>query len=132
MHSALRPYMTTGLAIVGSSVLAFAPIAPPAPAESATTTTQSAQQVTLKAKVITINPSPDAVDVKDALQGRYCGEDSGNTCMDLEYMPVWTSPGQFGLGVDALTDELAAAVASGDEVTVLGFSEAAALVPGGR
>ena len=99
MHSALRPYMTTGLAIVGSSVLAFAPIAPPAPAESATTTTQSAQQVTLKAKVITINPSPDAVDVKDALQGRYCGEDSGNTCMDLEYMPVWTSPGQFGLGV---------------------------------
>ena len=61
MHSALRPYMTTGLAIVGSSVLAFAPIAPPAPAESATTTTQSAQQVTLKAKVITINPSPDAV-----------------------------------------------------------------------
>ena len=66
MHSALRPYMTTGLAIVGSSVLAFAPIAPPAPAESATTTTQSAQQVTLKAKVITINPSPDAVDVKDA------------------------------------------------------------------
>ena len=100
-------------------------IAPPAPAESATTTTQSAQQVTLKAKVITINPSPDAVDVKDALQGRYCGEDSGNTCMDLEYMPVWTSPGQFGLGVDALTDELAAAVASGDEVTVLGFSEGA-------
>ena len=40
MHSALRPYMTTGLAIVGSSVLAFAPIAPPAPAESATTTTR--------------------------------------------------------------------------------------------
>ena len=125
MHSALRPYMTTGLAIVGSSVLAFAPIAPPAPAESATTTTQSAQQVTLKAKVITINPSPDAVDIKDALQGRYCGEDSGNTCMDLEYMPVWTSPGQFGLGVEALQAELAAAVASGDDVTILGFSEGA-------
>ncbi|WP_425004642.1 PE-PPE domain-containing protein [Mycolicibacterium sp. S3B2] len=125
MHSALRPYMTTGLAIVGSSVLAFAPIAPPAPAESATTTTQSAQQVTLKAKVITINPSPDAVDLKDALQGRYCGEDSGNTCMDLEYMPVWTSPGQFGLGVEALQEELAAAAASGDDVTILGFSEGA-------
>ena len=32
MHTALRPYMTTGVALVGASVIAVTPISPP-PAE---------------------------------------------------------------------------------------------------
>lgn len=125
MHSALRPYVTTGLAIVGSSVLALAPIAPPAPADGATTTNQSSQPVTLTAKVITINPSPDSVDINESLQGRYCNEASGNTCVALEYLPIWTTQGQFGFGVEALRQELAAAAMSGEDITVFGFSEGA-------
>lgn len=126
MHSALRPYVTSGLAIVGSSVIALSPIAPPAPAQGAAVASkQVTQDVALSATVITINPSPDAVDMNEALQGKYCNEASGNTCVNMEYLPVWTTPGNFGLGVAALRQQLAAAAASGEDVTVFGFSEGA-------
>ncbi|VEG55459.1 PE-PPE domain-containing protein [Mycolicibacterium aurum] len=126
MHSALRPYVTTGLALVGSSVIALAPLAPPAPAQGAAIAAkQVTQDVTLSATVITINPSPDAVDMNEALQGKYCNDASGNTCVAMDYLPVWTTPGNFGLGVAALRQQLAAAAATGEDVTVFGFSEGA-------
>ncbi|PRC43614.1 PE-PPE domain-containing protein, partial [Mycobacterium sp. ITM-2017-0098] len=126
MHSALRPYVTSGLAIVGSSVIALAPLAPPVPAQGAAVTSkQVTQDVTLSATVITINPSPDAVEINEALQGQYCNDASGNTCVAMEYLPIWTTPGNFGLGVAALRQQLAAAAAAGEDVTVFGFSEGA-------
>ncbi|MCZ0730494.1 PE-PPE domain-containing protein [Mycolicibacterium iranicum] len=123
MHSALRPYMTTGLAIVGSSVIALAPIAPPAPAfGAATTTKQVTQDVTLSARVVTINPTPEALEMGEQLQGTVCGGD-GTPCYELEYAPIWTGPGYFGLGVEALKQELAGNL--GEETTIFGFSEGA-------
>ncbi|WP_283632446.1 PE-PPE domain-containing protein [Mycolicibacterium poriferae] len=124
MHSALRPYMTTGLAIVGSSVLAFAPIAPPAPAESATTTTrQVTQDVTLSARVVTINPAPDALKMGEQLQGTVCGG-NGTPCYELEYAPIFTDgTGYLGFGVQALRRNLAGNL--GEETTIFAFSEGA-------
>lgn len=126
MHSALRPYMTTGLAIVGSSVIALAPIAPPAPAfGAATTTKQVTQDVTLSARVVTINPTPDALEMGEQLQGTVCGG-NGTPCYELEYAPVWTdplNPGYFGSGVEALRAALAGNL--GEETTIFGFSEGA-------
>ncbi len=112
MQSALRPYITTGLAVVGSSVLAVAPLSPPP--EGAVT-----RPTTLAANVITINPSPDAVDINDALQGYFC--ESPNNCEALDYLPLWSAPGQFGFGVAALNEALAN-IEPGDETIVLGFS----------
>ncbi|OAN26380.1 PE-PPE domain-containing protein [Mycolicibacterium iranicum] len=123
MHSALRPYMTTGLALVGSSVIALAPIAPPAPAfGAATTTKQVTQDVTLSARVVTINPTPDALEMGEQLQGTVCGG-NGTPCYELEYAPVWTGPGYFGLGVEALKQNLAAN--PGEDTTIFAFSEGA-------
>lgn len=126
MHSALRPYMTTGLAIVGSSVIALAPIAPPAPAfGAATTTKQVTQDVTLSARVVTINPSPAALDMAEQLQGTVCGG-SGEPCYELDYLPIWTDPlraGYFGSGVEELRKALAGNL--GEETTIFGFSEGA-------
>ncbi|WP_024447023.1 PE-PPE domain-containing protein [Mycolicibacterium iranicum] len=126
MHSALRPYMTTGLAIVGSSVIALAPIAPPAPAfGAATTTKQVTQDVTLSARVVTINPTPDALEMGEQLQGTVCGG-NGTPCYELEYAPVWTdplNPGYFGSGVEALREALSGNL--GEETTIFGFSEGA-------
>ncbi len=123
MHSALRPYMTTGLAIVGTSVIALSPITPPAPAYGAATTAkQVTQQVTLSARVITINPSPDALEMGEQLQGTIC-DGNGTPCYELEYTPVWTTPGQFGYGVEALRELLAGNL--GEETTIFGFSEGA-------
>lgn len=126
MHSALRPYMTTGLAIVGSSVIALSPIAPPAPAfGAATTTKQVTQDVTLSARVVTINPSPDALDMAEQLNGTVCGG-NGTPCYELEYVPIWTdpvNPGYFGSGVEALRAALAGN--PGEETTIFGFSEGA-------
>jgi uncharacterized membrane protein YgcG/pimeloyl-ACP methyl ester carboxylesterase len=118
--------MTTGLAIVGSSVIALAPIAPPAPAfGAATTTKQVTQDVTLSARVVTINPTPDALKMGEQLQGTVCGG-NGTPCYELEYAPVWTdplNPGYFGSGVEALRAALAGNL--GEETTIFGFSEGA-------
>ncbi len=124
MHSALRPYVTTGLAIVGSSVIALTPVAPPAPmAGAAVATKQVSEQVTLSARVVTINPTPDALNMGEQLQGTICGGSGGTPCYALEYAPIWTGPGYFGLGVEALRRELAGN--PGEETTIFGFSEGA-------
>lgn len=122
MHSALRPYVTTGIALVGTGAIALAPLAPPAQVQGTPTMSkQVSQQVTLSAKVITINPSPDAVDMSEQLGGSYCPD--ANTCVELEYMPIWSLPGQYTLGVDALRDALSGY--PGEDITIFGFSEGA-------
>ncbi|MGE2835913.1 PE-PPE domain-containing protein [Mycobacterium sp. SMC-4] len=115
--------MTTGLALVGSSVIALAPLAPPAPADAASTSAVAKsvdQNVTLTARVITINPTPDALDMGEQLQGSMCT--NGNTCYELDYRPVWSKPGYFGPGVEALKEALSDV---DGEVTIFGFSEGA-------
>ncbi|ORV83220.1 PE-PPE domain-containing protein [Mycolicibacterium iranicum] len=124
MHSALRPYMTTGLAIVGSSVIALAPIAPPAPAVGAATTTkQVTQDVTLSARVITINPSPQELEMGEQLNGTVCGG-NGTPCYELDYVPIFTNAaGYFGFGVKALQENLTENL--GEDTTIFAFSEGA-------
>lgn len=123
MHSALRPYVTTGLALVGTSVIALAPIAPPAPASGgATIAKQVVQDVTLSARVVTLNPTPDALEMGEQLQGSICGG-NGTPCYEVEYAPIWTGPGYFGLGVEALREALTGN--PGEETTIFAFSEGA-------
>lgn len=123
MHSALRPYVTTGLALVGTSVIALAPIAPPAPAfGGATVAKQVTQDVTLSARVVTLNPTPDALEMGEQLQGSICGG-NGTPCYEVEYAPIWTGPGYFGLGVEALREALTGN--PGEETTIFAFSEGA-------
>ncbi|MDG4666904.1 PE-PPE domain-containing protein [Mycobacterium sp. 236(2023)] len=126
MHSALRPYVTTGLAIVGTSVIALSPIAPPAPAfGAATTTKQVTQEVTLSARVVTLNPTPDALNMAEQLNGTVCGG-NGTPCYEVEYLPIWTDPlnaGYFGNGVEELRKALSGNL--GEETTIFGFSEGA-------
>ncbi|MGH3676454.1 MAG: hypothetical protein ACRDU5_12090, partial [Mycobacterium sp.] len=50
MHAALRPYTTAGVALVGASVIAVSPVAPPLPdVQEATTRVVSNAQVALSA-----------------------------------------------------------------------------------
>lgn len=123
MYSALRPYVTTGIALVGTGAIALAPVAPPAQVPGTPTMSkQVSQQVTLSAKVITINPSPDALDMSEQLQGTYCPD--ANTCVELKYLPLWTSlDAEFGFGVSALKNALASY--PGEDITIFGFSEGA-------
>lgn len=124
MHSALRPYVTTGLALVGTSVIALAPIAPPAPAVGgATVAKQVTQDVTLSARVITLNPSPQELEMGEQLKGSVCGG-NGTPCYEVDYVPVFTDgTGYFGFGVEALKKELAGD--PNEDTTVFAFSEGA-------
>src|SRR5215475_7626706 len=55
MHSALRPYMTTGVALVGASVIALTPISPPpAQIEAAAQRISSSASVALTAAFDTL------------------------------------------------------------------------------
>ncbi len=101
MRSALRPYVTTGIAIAGASVIAAGSVLPVASASLATAPTASTQNVDLRAKVLTLSPS-DSVVLENT---PFC---LVNDCVKVDYAPYWSLPGEFGYGVEALQDAILA------------------------
>ena len=99
MRPSLRPYATTGIAIVGASVIAAGSVLPVVGSGVATAQAASTRNVNLTATVLTLSPS-DSVDLETALMGSMCTGD--NQCVKVDYLPYWTTLGEFTYGVEAL------------------------------
>ncbi len=108
MRSVLRPYVTTGIAIAGASVIAAGSVLP---VRAATVQAVSTSNLNLAATVLTLSPS-EAVDLETALMGSMCSGE--NQCVEVEYLPLWSSIGEFSYGVEALNDAINAT--EGDKV----------------
>ncbi|WP_370330193.1 PE-PPE domain-containing protein [Mycolicibacterium hippocampi] len=108
MRSWLRPYVTTGIAIAGASVIAAGPVLP---VGAATVQAASTRNLNLAATVLTLSPS-EAVDLESALMGSVCAGE--NDCVKVDYLPYWTAAGEFGYGVEALNDAINAT--EGDKI----------------
>ena len=103
MRSALRPYVTTGMAIAGASVIAAGSILPTPVSSLATAQAASTQGVNLTATVLTLSPS-DSVVMEDTLMGAMC--QGANGCKKVDYLPYWSTPGVFGYAVESLQEAI--------------------------